>query len=48
MLFETASATSDGSLMAAPRLRSSCSTGAISGVRAQPGWIDVVSTLGAL
>lgn len=46
--FTIASATSDGSMTTAPRFFSSAATGARSGVRTQLGWMEVVSTLGAL
>lgn len=46
--FTMASATSSGSMTSAPRFSISAITGAISGVRTQLGWIDVVRTLGAL
>ena len=42
------SATSVGSIMADPCLLSSSTTGARSGVRTQPGCIDVVRTFGLL
>lgn len=44
----TASATAAGSMMAAPRRASSCSTGARSGVRTHEGWMEVVRMPGAL